>query len=95
MNLLRHFLLVVVIVFAQLAAGAHAVEHAAGKDGALPVHACELCLAAHDLSAGLPGVAALPPVVELLLAPEALSFYARSYLPPLGARQGAPPILLL
>jgi hypothetical protein len=90
-NPLRHLLLVVVLVFAQLAAGAHAVEHAAGKEGALPAHACELCLAAHDLGSALPGVAALPPLVALVLVPEALSFSARSYLPATRARQRAPP----
>lgn len=91
MNPLRHFFLVVVLVFAQLAAGAHAVEHATGKDGALPTHACELCLAAHDLGSALPGVAVLPPIVEVVLVPEALSFSARSHLPAPSARQGAPP----
>jgi hypothetical protein len=90
-NPLRHFLLVVIILFAQLAAGAHAVEHAAGKDGSLPTHVCELCLAAHDLGTALPGVASLPPVVEVVLVPEALSFSARSHLPAPCASQRAPP----
>ncbi|WP_265945873.1 hypothetical protein [Dechloromonas sp. A34] len=60
MNPLRQFLLVAVLLFAQLAAGAHAVEHTAGKDGVLPTHACELCLATHNLGSALPSLAALP-----------------------------------
>lgn len=91
MNSLRHFLLVVVLAFAQLAAGVHAVEHAAKKEGALPTHACELCLAAHDLGSSLPSVAVLPPVVEVLLTPEAVSFSARSHLPAPRTSQRAPP----
>lgn len=95
MHPLRHLLLVVALVFAQLAAGAHAVDHAVGKDGALPAHACELCLAAHDLGAALSGVVSLPPIVDLVLVPEALSFFARSHLPPPRASQRAPPAILL
>lgn len=95
MNPLRHLLFVVALVFAQWAAGAHAVEHAVAKDGALPAHACELCLAAHDLGSALPGVASLPPVVSLVLIPEALSFFARSHLPAPITSQRAPPVILL
>lgn len=91
MTFLRHFFLVVALVFAQWAAAGHAVEHAAGKEGALPAHACELCLVAHDLAAALPGVAVLPPLLEVLLVPESLAFAARSQLPPPATRQGAPP----
>lgn len=90
-NPLRHLFLAVVLLVAQLAAGAHAVEHAAGKEGALPAHACELCLAAHDLGSVLPGVAALPSVAAVALVPECIVFAARSHLPPPRARQGAPP----
>ena len=88
---LRSFLLVIALVFAQVAAGAHAVEHAAGKEGALPVHACQLCLSAHDLGSGLTGTPALPPVVEVVLTPESVSFTARSYLPAPRTSQRAPP----
>ena len=63
MNALRHYLLVVLLVCAQLAVGAHAVEHALGNDEAIPTHTCELCLAAHDLGAALPSLAVLPPLV--------------------------------
>jgi hypothetical protein len=68
-NPLRHLLLVAVLLFAQLAAGAHAVEHAAGNDDGLPTHVCQLCLAAQDLGAALPSLAALPPVVAQQLIP--------------------------
>ncbi|MFZ2266055.1 MAG: hypothetical protein WAV95_00610 [Azonexus sp.] len=91
MNPLRHFLLVAVLLFAQLAAGAHAVEHAAGKEGTLPTHACELCLAAHDLGSALPSLAVLPPVVASCVVPEALQTQARTAFPPPLARQRDPP----
>ncbi len=91
MNPLRHFLLVAALVFAQLLAGAHAVEHAAGNDETLPTHACQLCLAAHDLGMGLPSVAALPPVVATQLLPEVLSSYARESFPAPVASQRGPP----
>lgn len=92
MACLRHFFLVAVLVFAQLAAGLHAVEHAAGKEGALPLHPCQLCLSAHDLGAGLTGEAPLPPVVEVVLTPEEVSFTARSNLPAPRTSQRAPPL---
>lgn len=92
MSSLRHLLLVVALFFAQLAAGAHAVGHAADNDGELPAHTCELCLTAHDLGAALPGLAALPPVVPPLLVPEALPVHARSAFPPPAAVQRGPPI---
>jgi len=89
---LRHLLLVAFLFFAQLAAGAHAVEHAAGKEGALPAHACELCLAAHDLGSALPSLAVLPPVIAVCLPPAALVFHARSSFPAPPARQRDPPV---
>lgn len=91
MNPLRHLLLVALLLFAQLAAGAHAIEHAADHEGGLPAHTCELCLAAHDLGGVLPSVAALPPVVVPLLVPEALHAHARSAFPPPAAAQRGPP----
>lgn len=87
----RHLLLVALLFLAQLLAGAHAVEHAAGKEGALATHTCELCLAAHDLASALPSLAVVPPVVAVRLVPEALRSHARSALPPPLARQRDPP----
>jgi hypothetical protein len=88
---LRRLLLVVVLFFAQLAAGAHAVEHAAGNDGALPTHACQLCLVAHDLGAALPALATLPPVLAVQLVPESFSAHGRSAFPaPIATQQGPP-----
>jgi hypothetical protein len=92
MNPLRHLLLVAVLIFAQLAAGAHAVGHAADNEGGLPAHTCELCLAAHDLGAALPVLAPLPPVFPPLLVPEALHAHARSAFPAPAAPQRGPPI---
>lgn len=91
MSPLRHLLLVVALVFAQLAAGAHAVGHAADNDGALPAHVCELCLAAHDLGTALPSLAALPPVLAVRFVPGALTFAGRGALPPPAAVQRGPP----
>lgn len=92
MNSLRHLLLVVALVFAQLGAGMHAVGHAADKDSGLPNHACELCLSAHDLGSALPSLAALPPVVAVVLVPEALDCHQRGAFPPPIACQRGPPI---
>jgi len=91
-NSLRHLLLVVVLVFAQLAAGMHAVGHAADKDNGLPNHACELCLSAHDLGSALPSLAALPLVAAVPLLPEALDYHPRGAFPPPVACQRGPPI---
>lgn len=95
MRPLRHLFFVVILVFAHLAAGAHAVEHAVGKDSALPVHACERCLAAHNLGAAVHGVVFLPPIVDLVLVPEAVACFARSHLLAPITSQRAPPAVLL
>lgn len=88
---LRQIFLVAALLFAQLVAGGHAVEHVAGKEGGLPTHVCELCLAAHDLGAGLPGYATQPVVVQAHPLLESISVDGRSAFPPPQARQGAPP----
>lgn len=88
---LRHLALVAVLFLAQLLAGAHAVEHAAGNEGALPTHACQLCLAAHDLGATLPSLAVLPPVAVVESVPESLSANDRSAFPAPVATQRGPP----
>ena len=89
---LRHLLLVAVLFFAQLAAGAHALEHVADSEKGLPTHACQLCLAAHDLGAALPSLVALPPVVPIQFVPEALVAHARSAFPAPVATQRGPPL---
>ena len=91
MNPLRQLLLVAVLLFAQLAAGAHAVTHAVDNDSGLPTHACELCLTAHDLGAALPALALLPPVVVPQPVPDALRAHARKTFPPPAAVQRGPP----
>ena len=91
MNPLRRLLLVVALFVAQMAAGAHAVEHVANDGDGLPTHLCQLCLTAHDLGAALPSLAALPPVPAGQLRPVALTVNDRGALPPPAARQGAPP----
>lgn len=93
MQRLPRFLLVVLIFLSQIWAGAHAIEHAAGKEGALPAHVCELCLAAHDLGSALPSLAILPPVVASCLVPEVLLAHARKTFPPPLACQRAPPLV--
>lgn len=91
----RHLLLAFALFFAQLAAGAHAVGHGLGDEDALPTHACEQCLAGHNLGAALPGVALLLPAPVPAPLPEALPATGRHRLPAPGPRQGAPPNLLL
>jgi hypothetical protein len=58
----------------------------------LPTHVCQLCLAAQDLGAALPSLAALPPVVaqQFVLVPESLPVQGRSALPPPAAARRAP-----
>jgi len=90
-NPLRHLLLVAVLFFAQLAAGAHAVGHAADNKSGLPAHTCELCLAAHDLGSALPSLVSLPPVVTATLLPEVRNPQGRSAFPPPAAPQRGPP----
>ena len=92
MNSLRHFLLVAVLLFAQLAAGAHAIGHAADNEKGLPAHTCELCLAAHDLGSALPSAVTLPPVAALQLLPESLNSFGRKDFPAPVASQRGPPL---
>ena len=92
MNSLRHLLLVLALVFAQLAVGVHAVGHAAGDDEAVPTHACELCLQAHDLGAALPALALLPLPVLLAEAAACPIRQGRLALPPPPAGQRGPPL---
>lgn len=88
---LRRLLLVLAVFFAQLATGAHAIEHAAGDEQGLPTHACQLCLAAHDLGAALPSLAALPPVLAVQLIPASFSAHGRTAFPaPIATQQGPP-----
>jgi hypothetical protein len=89
---LRRLLLVVVLFFAQLATGAHAVEHAASNDDGLPTHVCPLCLAAHDLGAALPSLVALPPVLAVQLVPESFAAHDRCAFPAPIATQRGPPL---
>jgi len=90
-NPLRHLLFVAVLIFAQLAAGAHAVGHAADNESGLPGHICELCLAAHDLGATLPSLVTLPPIILAVFVPEAQHTHGRSAFPPPAAPQRGPP----
>ncbi len=88
---LRQILLVAALLFAQLVAGVHAVEHVAGKEGGLPTHKCELCLVAQDLGAGLPSIATLPVVAQAHSLLESIPVDGRSAFPAPQVRQGAPP----
>lgn len=95
MHSLRHFILIAALIVAQWAIERHVVEHAVGKDGSLPAHVCELCLAAHDLDFALPGVISLPPIMDMVPVPGLLLSFSRNYLPPPRASQRAPPIIRL
>ncbi len=92
MSPLRHFLLVLVLLLAQLAGAAHAVEHAANKEGVPPTHVCELCMVAHDLAAALPSLATLPAIPAGHLAPPALPPVTRRDWPAPHAAQRGPPL---
>lgn len=86
----RPLLLALCLFAAQLAAGMHALEHAASKEP-LPNHVCELCLAGHDLGSGL--TAALPalPVASSPVLAAVVQKHGRASLPPPPASQRAPP----
>jgi hypothetical protein len=88
---LRHLLLVIVLFFAQLVAGAHALEHLAGNEDGLPTHACELCLATHDLGAAVPVLVVLPPVLALQVVPASFAAQGRGAFPAPIATQRGPP----
>ena len=91
---IRFLLVVFSLVFAQLLLGAHALEHAWGKadqDGGPGSPACELCLAAHDLGAALPGSALSLPVCPPDLPQVHEAMAGRVALPAPLARQRAPP----
>jgi hypothetical protein len=90
---LRRLLLVAVLLFAQLAAGAHAVGHAEDNESGLPGHVCELCLAAHDLGTALPALFALPPAPVPGFIREALRTHERRAFPPPAAPQRGPPVI--
>lgn len=91
MRPLPRLLLVALLYFAQIWAGVHAVEHAAGNSDSLPTHVCEQCLAAHDLGSALPSVAALPPLPAGHVQPMDTPATGRAAWPAPLARQGAPP----
>lgn len=92
MSPFRHLLLVLVLLLAQLAGAAHAVEHAANKEGVPPSHVCELCMVAHDLAAALPSLATLPAIPAGRLLPPSPSPVARSDWPAPRAVQRGPPL---
>lgn len=88
---LRSIFLVLALVFAQMAAAAHAIEHIANDGDGLPTHACERCLSAHSLGGALPST---PPVLSLTAGgdlPPDTTVLGRASVPPPLARQGAPP----
>lgn len=91
MNFLRHLLLAAVLVFAQLAASAHAVEHLVQDEGSLPKHASELCLSAQNLGAALTSALTPPAVGVPYLVPEFELCNDRGALPAPPASQRAPP----
>jgi hypothetical protein len=88
---IRQILLVAALVFAQLAAGAHAVEHAAGDRDGMPAYACQLCLASHDLGAALPSLAPpLPVIVAAVPAATHIPAGRLSLAPPPACQRGPP-----
>lgn len=92
MKQLRHYLLIAIIVLAQWLAGAHAVAHAAGDEGALPAHTCELCLVAHDLASALPTLPVVLPLLAVAEMPPVHETLGRFSLPAPRAVQRGPPV---
>lgn len=92
MNSLRQFLLVAALLFAQLAAGAHAIGHAADNERGLPTHTCEFCLAAHDLGSALTALTVPPAVAVFRLLPAEPQINERAAFPPPLATQRGPPV---
>lgn len=88
---LSHFLLSVLLLCAQAFAAAHAVEHTLEEGRGLPPHVCELCLAGHDLGAGLTGKAATPVAIAATYLPPSYTCSGRAALPAPQARQQSPP----
>ncbi|HWV17528.1 MAG TPA: hypothetical protein VNZ68_03030 [Rhodocyclaceae bacterium] len=88
---LTHLLLAFLLLCAQSFAAAHALEHAADEGKGLPTHACELCLAGHDLGAGLGSKMATPAIVAAAWIPHAYTCSDRDALPAPEARQQSPP----
>lgn len=91
MNPLRRLLLVVALVFAQLAGTAHALEHAMDDAGVAPGYSCALCLAAHDLGAALPASVPVPATAAPVLPAPAPIPAGRSAFPPPPPSQRGPP----
>jgi hypothetical protein len=88
---LTHFLLAFLLLCVQAFAAAHAVEHVLDESKGLPTHTCELCIAGHDLGAGLSGKIAAPPVVAASYIPHCYTCSDRGALPAPEARQQSPP----
>ena len=90
--LLRRLILVAFLLAAQLAAGAHALEHFGVKaDEHAPDQRCSVCLLAHDLSAALTAsVPDLPPSQASIVLVSVLPT-GRSSLQALNPYQRGPP----
>jgi hypothetical protein len=87
---LLHFLLAFLLLCAQAFAAVHAVDHAVEGQG-LPTHVCELCLAVHDLGAGLNSSIAVPVTIAASYLPHDYFCTDRGALPAPQARQQSPP----
>lgn len=89
---LTHFLLAFLLLCAQAFAAAHAVEHVLDEGKGLPVHVCELCMAGHDLGAGLSSKIATPAAVAAAYIVHRYTCADRGTLPAPEARQQSPPL---
>ena|GEM_PF-2004221 len=88
---LTHFLLAFLLLCAQTLATAHAVEHVLEEGKGVPAHTCVLCIAGHDLGAGLVGKLSVPPATATSYIPHLYSCTDRGALPAPQARQQSPP----
>lgn len=86
-----HLLLAFLLLCAQSFAAAHAIEHAAEEGKGLPPHVCELCLAGHDLGAGIGSKVEAPGIAAAAWIPHHYTCLDRGALPAPEARQQSPP----
>ena len=88
---LTHFLLAFLLLCAQFIATAHAVEHVLEEGKGVPAHTCVLCIAGHDLGAGLVGKLSAPPAATTSYISHLYTCTDRGALPAPQARQQSPP----
>lgn len=86
-----HLLLAFLLLCAQALAVAHAIEHTADEGQGAPVHVCERCVAAHDLSSGVPTAVFTLPILAAEWLPTVFTQISLAPVALPEARQQSPP----